>query len=169
MSASADRPFQGRLFSVRIDHTEQGDREIVEHPGSVAVIALDPDGRVALVRQHRQPAGHSLLEIPAGLRDVAGEPPEGTARRELMEECGLEPGGLRHLGAYYTSPGFSDERQDLFLATGVRAADGAETDGEVDELTWVPLAEAVAGIMAGEFEDLKTAAAILLAARLRST
>jgi 8-oxo-dGDP phosphatase len=162
----AERPFKGKLFSVRVDETPKGRREVVEHPGSVSVVAVDDRGRVALVSQHRDAVGASLLEIPAGLRDQEGEDPAETARRELREECGLDAGDLQRLGSFYTSPGFTDERQEMYLATRLREADQAEADVDVDEVSWMPLEEAVARVVGGEIADLKTAAGILLAARI---
>lgn len=161
-----ERAFEGKLFSVRVDETAKGPREVAEHPGSVSVVAVDGRGRVALVSQHRHAAGRDLLEIPAGLRDQEGEDPAETARRELREECGQEAEDLQHLGSFFTSPGFTDERQEMYLATRLREADEAGTDADVDEVTWMPLEEAVARVLGGEIRDLKTATGILLAARL---
>jgi ADP-ribose pyrophosphatase len=96
------------------------DRDVVRHPGAVAVVPMADDGTVTLVRQYRSPVGRSVLELPAGTCDVAGEPPEETARRELVEEAGLEAARLRHLASAYNSPGYSDQVTTIFLATGLR-------------------------------------------------
>lgn len=117
--------FGGWLFSV--GHArftdpdgEPFDRFIVHHPGAVAVVPVDGGGTATLVRQLRPAVWHSLLEIPAGTCDVEGEPPEATARRELAEEAGLEADRMEELAAVYNTPGFSDQRTTIFLATGLR-------------------------------------------------
>lgn len=144
--------FQGRLIRLRVSHGH----EIVEHPGSVAILAVDAEERVVLTPQRRPAVSRSsLLEIPAGTRDEPDEAPQSTARRELEEETGLACRRLEHLGSYYPSPGYTSERQELYLALGVT---GTPRDVEL-----VPLAEAVARVARGEIEDLKTAFAILLA------
>ena len=92
------------------------DREVVEHPGAVSVVPIVDEGSAALlVRQFRAPLGLDLLEIPAGKRDVAGEPPELTARRELEEEVGMRAGRLEKLAEFYNSPGFCDEHSFVFM------------------------------------------------------
>jgi ADP-ribose pyrophosphatase len=96
------------------------ERDIVRHPGAVAVVPLHDDGTVTLVRQYRAAIDGELLEIPAGKRDVQDEPPEITARRELAEEVGLEADRLELLSEFYNSPGFADERAFVFLGTGLR-------------------------------------------------
>jgi ADP-ribose pyrophosphatase len=93
------------------------ERDVVHHPGAVSAVPLLEDtGEVIMVRQYRAAVDAALLEIPAGKRDVAGEPPEQTARRELVEEIGMEAGRLEWLGEFYNSPGFSDEYSYLYLA-----------------------------------------------------
>jgi ADP-ribose pyrophosphatase len=91
-------------------------REVVRHPGAVIVVALEGDG-VWLVRQYRAAVDREVLELPAGKRDVAGEPPDETARRELVEEVGRRASLLRYLGRFYNSPGFTDEETFCYLAT----------------------------------------------------
>jgi ADP-ribose pyrophosphatase len=117
--------FRGWLFTV--GHArftdpdgEPFDRFVVHHPGAVAVAPVDDAGMVTLVRQLRPAVWESVLEIPAGTCDVAGEPPEETARRELAEEAGLVADRLERLAAVYNTPGFSDQRTVIFLATGLR-------------------------------------------------
>ena len=150
---SDDYVFQGRLISVRVTDRH----EIVEHPGSVAILAIDPDGRLVLTPQPRPAIGRSrLLEIPAGTRDVEDEAPPATARRELEEETGLICTRLEHLGSYYPSPGYTNERQELYLALGVT---GVPREAEL-----VTLADAVGMVARAEIQDLKTAFAIMLAA-----
>jgi ADP-ribose pyrophosphatase len=117
------RRYEGSLITVATATISGPDgatfeREIVHHPGAVSMVALVDDGTaVLLVRQFRAAAGTELLELPAGKRDVSGEPPEETARRELEEEIGLRPGRLEPLARFYNSPGFSDEYSTVFLAS----------------------------------------------------
>ena len=141
-------------------------RDVVHHRGAVAVVAVDGD-EVVLLRQYRTPVEGELLEIPAGTRDVSGEDPAGTARRELAEEAGLACESLEELGTFFNSPGFCDERSHLFLATGLspvpRRPDGAEEEWMTVER--VTLQEAEAMIDRGEIRDAKTIIGVLLALR----
>ena len=141
-------------------------RDIVHHRGAVAVVAVDGD-QVVLLRQYRSPVEAELLEIPAGTRDVAGEDPAGTARRELAEEAGLACESLDELGVFYNSPGFCDELSHLFLATGLsevpREPDGAEEEWMTVER--VALDEVEAMIDRSEIRDAKTIIGLLLALR----
>ena len=106
---------------------EQFTRDIVRHPGAVAVVPVTRRGTVVLVRQYRAPVDRELLEVPAGTRDVPGEPAVATAARELQEETGLQAGRLEHLCTFYNSPGFCDEETVLFLATDLQTVpDGRE-------------------------------------------
>ena len=145
---------------------ERMTRDVVHHRGAVAVVAVDGDD-VVLLRQYRTPVEDELLEIPAGTRDVGGEDPAGTARRELAEEAGLACESLEELGTFYNSPGFCDELSHLFLATGLspvpREPDGAEEEWMTIER--VGLDEAVAMIERGEIRDAKTIIGLLLAQR----
>ncbi len=158
---------RGRYLSLRVDTIERadgsrGEREIVGHPGAVAVVAVDRAERIALVRQFRLAAGTSLLEIPAGTLDVdeAGlvEDPDEAARRELEEETGLRARSWRRLGAFWTAPGFATERMHLYLATDLEvAADrlGPDADERL-EVVWLPYAEALEAALAGEISDAKS-------------
>jgi ADP-ribose diphosphatase len=139
---------------------EENGKEIVDHPGSVAVVAIDVEERLWLVRQWRQPARKQLLELPAGVRE-AGESALETAQRELAEECGLVGGDWRQVAHAWTTPGFVREEMTIFVATGVRA-DGEQDldDGEEVEIVHWPAAEI--GARLGEIEDLKTLAGLLL-------
>jgi 8-oxo-dGDP phosphatase len=160
---------RGRIVTLRRDTVQmpdgaQADREVVQHPGAVAVVAIDDDSQVLLIRQYRHPAGALLWEIPAGLRDVAGEPLVETARRELLEEAGCRASDWRVLVDYLSSPGISTERLRVFLARDLTVVPEAER-GYVPEheeayltVAWVPLEEAVRGALSG---DLHNGVAIL--------
>ena len=176
---SSAEPFRGRLITVRTDKVRMPDnnlaeRELVIHPGAVAVLALDDASQVLLIRQYRHPVGRLLWEIPAGLRDVAGEPPWATARRELLEEAGYRARDWRVLADYYTSPGFSTERLRVFLARDLEFVPEAERDfiPEAEEaqllIAWLPLDEAVRKVFAGDLHNGVAALAILAAYAARS-
>lgn len=141
-------------------------RDIVHHPGAVAVVAIDGD-EVILVRQYRAALHADLVEIPAGKRDVEGEPPEVTAARELEEEVGLRPRGLDLLTGFHNSVGFCDEYVHIFLATEFDAVETAHDGPEEAHMTierW-SLDDAVAGTTDGRITDAKTQIGILTAAR----
>lgn len=170
---------RGRYLSLRLDTIERADgsrseREIVGHPGAVAIVAVDRDERLALVRQFRLAAGEVLLEIPAGTLDLVEgrlEDPEVAARRELEEETGLRAGRWRRLGAFWTAPGFATERMYLFLATDLEAASdrlGPDADERL-ELVWLPYPDVLRAALAGEIEDAKSLVGIFWYGWLRST
>lgn len=153
--------FRGSLLRVEVARWPDREREIVRHPGAAAVVALTTGDRVVLVRQLREAAGEELLEIPAGILDVEGEPPRDTARRELREETGYRTDAVEPLGRIHTSPGFTDERIELFLAR-------AEREGRPEpgiEVVTLPFAEAVAAVEEGSITDAKTVVGLLLADR----
>jgi ADP-ribose pyrophosphatase len=167
----------GTYLELRVDTIERLDgsrheREVVGHPGAVAVIALDDEQRVLLVRQWRLPAGEALLEIPAGTLD---REPDGSieshalaAPRELEEETGYRAASWEHLGSFWTAPGFATEFMHLYLATGLTPADEnrlGPDDDEALELSRLPLADAVAMAARGEFRDAKTLLALLWVGR----
>jgi len=154
----ADYAFRGQLISVRVVQTPRGTREIVEHPGAVAVLVQDPEGRVLLVRQGRPAAGRELWEIPAGKLEP-GEPPEQAARRELREETGLIAETLVPLGVIYSTPGYSNEVIHLFLAQGVAGEPRAAS--EVSAVQFFSRKEIAELARAGE-GDGKTLAALAL-------
>jgi ADP-ribose pyrophosphatase len=170
---SSTRPYRGRRISLRIDEVERADghrttREIVEHPGAVAILAWDA-ARLAMVRQWRHATNRSLLEVPAGTLDP-DEPPAEAARRELAEEVGIAAATWEAGPRFYTAPGFCDELMHLFLATDLRpAAAGAAADADEQiEASWLTLDEALVACDDGSIEDAKTMAAIgWLARRLR--
>jgi ADP-ribose pyrophosphatase len=151
------------LISLTVERWGEHEREIVEHPGAVAVVAVDKDGRVALVRQLREPARKELLELPAGGLEP-GEEPLDCARRELGEETGLHGGEWRELASFYTTPGFCRERMHVFLATGVEEGEARPRDDERMEVVRWLRSEIEAGL--GSIEDAKTLAGLLLYLRL---
>jgi ADP-ribose pyrophosphatase len=170
---------RGRLVTVRTDKVrtpddELAERDVVVHPGAVAVLALDDAQQVLLIRQYRHPVGRLLWEIPAGLRDVSGEPLWATGRRELLEEAGYRARDWRVLADYYTSPGFSTERLRVFLARDLEFVPEAERDfvPEAEEaqllVAWLSLDEAVRTVFAGELHNGVAALAILAAYAARS-
>lgn len=165
---------RARIVTLRSDLVRMPDgteaaRDVVEHPGAVAVLALDDAGRVLLIRQYRHPVAAALWEIPAGLRDVPGEAAAVTAERELLEETGYRAADWRVLADFFTSPGFSTERLRIFLARRVSEVPAAEreyvpADEEADlTVAWVPLDAAVSSFLAGQLHNGVTAAGILSA------
>lgn len=139
--------------------------EVIRHPGASAVAAVDDAGAVVLIRQYRHAAGGYVWELPAGVLDQAGEPPEACAARELREETGLVARELTALGTIFTTPGFTDERIHLFLARGLTEEASARGDDEdIAEVARVPLPEALARVQRGEIVDGKTIAGLHLAA-----
>lgn len=163
--------FDGKLLKVRADRVRlpngsESVREVVAHPGAVAMVPLTDEGKVIFVRQWRYPAGKALLEIPAGTLEP-DEEPLACAGRELAEEIGRRPERLEPLGSFFLAPGYSSERIHLFLATGLQPA-AAEADAdETIEVEEIPLAEAVAMAADGRLEDAKSIAGVLLAAQRR--
>jgi len=135
----------------------------VRHPGAAAVVPLDADGSLLMVRQYRHTVGGWLLEVPAG-KLSPGEDPAACAHRELEEEAGVRAATLRELGSIFVSPGFCDERIWLFLATGLAASEQRLEADEVLSVERVPLAEAERRALDGELVDAKSTVAILRAA-----
>ena len=156
--------FRGRIISVRQDEVTlpNGGRvtlDVVHHPGAAAIVAVDADDTVALLRQFRHAVGGYIWEVPAGtLGD--GEAPADCARRELEEETGLVAAQWTPLGSIITTPGFCDERIHLFLARDLRTTAAALEDDEVLTVSRVPLARALEMIVGGEIEDAKSIAAL---------
>lgn len=150
--------YDGYVWSVRKDaleiHGATVERDVLIHPGAVAVVAIDENDRVLLIRQYRHPIAMTVFEPPAGLLDVTGEPPLTTARRELAEEAGYEAADWRVLVDFFNSPGGSSEAIRVYLARGLHArAEGRIHTGEAEEAylprAWVPLEDAVALVLAG--------------------
>jgi ADP-ribose pyrophosphatase len=170
---------RGRYLTFRIDTIERADgsratREIAGHPGAVAILAIDDQDRVLLVRQFRVAVGEALLEVPAGTLDVAAdgsiEAPELAAPRELEEETGMRAASWRLVASFYTAPGFASELMHLYLATDLRPAVGDRLGPDEDEhllLERMPWRDAVAAAERGELRDAKTILALLWLARLR--
>jgi len=158
--------YRGRVVhlvveSITLPNGHELDLEVVRHPGASAVVALDDDDLVTLVRVYRHAAGGYLYEVPAGKLD--GELPDVCARRELAEEAGLEAGDWQSLGSIVTTPGFSNEIIHLFLARRLRAVPQQLEDSEVLTVERVPFARAVAMCGTGEIRDAKSICALLRA------
>lgn len=137
-------------------------REVVRHPGAVAVLPV-VDGAVVLIRQYRAPVDAEVLELPAGKLDVPGEDPEVAAARELQEEIGYLPGRLEPLAAFYTGPGFTDEHMRVYVATGCTptAARPHGPEERAAEIVHIPVDDLPALIAAGEVADAKTLVGLL--------
>lgn len=144
------------------------ERDIVHHGGAVVVVPLDGDGNVILVHQYRTAIGREILEVPAGKRDVDGEAPDRTARRELAEEVGRKAARLDPLAEFYNSPGFADEYTYLYLARDLTEVplDRQGHEEQVMEVVTVPLGEALGLIDRGEIIDAKTIIGLTLTERL---
>ena len=169
---------RGRYLEFRVDTIERADgsggtRDVVGHPGAIAVLALDGDRRLLLVRQWRIPAAQAMLEIPAGTLDVhdgVTEDPDLAARRELEEETGHRAATWRKLSEFWTAPGFATELMHLYLATGLAGADGDDRlspdEDERLELRRVSIPDALAMVDTGEIIDAKTILGVLWLDRL---
>jgi ADP-ribose pyrophosphatase len=174
---ATEQVYDGRIISLQRDTVAMpggGDsvREVVTHPGAVAVVALDDDDRVVLIRQFRHAVRAHLWELPAGLRDADGEPPLETARRELAEEVLLSAGRWSLLATSLNSPGFSDELVQIYLAeqlSEVARPDGFVVEHEEADLTVerVPLADAVQRVFDGGIRNSSAVIGILAAAQVR--
>jgi ADP-ribose pyrophosphatase len=164
-----DEKFNGKIIRVSVDEVRLPNgnvaaMEMVRHVGAAAVVPLDANGDVLLVRQYRYAAGGWLLEIPAGKLEP-GEPPEDCAVREVEEEVGVRPEDVRPLGWIWTAPGFTDEKIRLYLATGLKPARQALENDEVLSVVRVPLERAVGMALSGEISDAKSVAGLLRAKR----
>lgn len=162
---SSKTVYQGRIIQVLEDQARLPDgktagREVVLHPGGVAILALDGDGQVALVRQYRYPLHRLLLELPAGKLDE-GEDHRPAALRELSEETGLEAGELTYLGYIYVSPGFCDEALHMYLARDLTRSEQHPDEDEFLDVVTLPFDALVEQVMSGEITDAKTVATVL--------
>lgn len=160
----------GKIFALRADRVRMPGgtivtREVVEHYGAVAIVAMDADCRIPMVYQYRHALGRRLWELPAGLLDVGGEAPHLTAARELREEAGVRAETWQVLVDLDSTPGFSDESVRVFLATGLTDVDRPEAHDEEADLTvsWYPIAEAVQRIFSGDIVNSLAVAGILAA------
>jgi ADP-ribose pyrophosphatase len=162
--ASFRRAFEGKLLDVVVEDWDGREREIIEHPGSTAVVAVDREGCVTLVKQLREPARKRLLELPAGTLEE-GEEPLASAQRELGEEVGLRGGRWHELAAFYTTPGFCRERMHVFLAEDVERGEARPQEDEAFEVVRWRVDEIEQRL--DEIEDAKTIAGLLLYVRHR--
>jgi ADP-ribose pyrophosphatase len=157
--------YAGRVVTLRRKHLRQPDgrvllREVVEHAEGAAVVAIDRDGQVLLVRQSRPAIGSSVLELPAGLVDP-GESAEQCALRELSEETGFAAASIVPLVSFYSSPGFCTELLHIFSASDLRPSSGTRDEEEEIELVRLPLEHAIEQVLHGEISDAKTVAGLL--------
>jgi ADP-ribose pyrophosphatase len=170
---STKRIYSGRIVTLDLCEVELPDgqhqqREIIRHPGAVALIVLDDQSHVLLVRQFRSASAQVMSEIPAGILN-ANEVPLNAAIRELQEETGYKPGKIEPLGGFYTAPGYTTEYIHLFVATNlIESRLPADVD-EFIEVDHVTLSDAITMIEHGEIEDAKTIIALLMYARHQST
>jgi ADP-ribose pyrophosphatase len=151
--------YDGKLIDVTVERWGEHEREIVEHPGAVAIVAVDRDGMVTLVRQRREAVRAELAELPAGTLEE-GETPLECARRELEEETGLTGGTWRKAATFYTTPGFCRERMHLFFARDLDRGSANPADDEELELVRCHVDDLASYV--GELEDAKTLAGLLL-------
>jgi ADP-ribose pyrophosphatase len=163
--------YEGRVWDVRNDTLRYGGGEImrqyVDHPGAAAVVALDEHERVLLIQQYRHPIRNRDWEIPAGLLDVAGESPLETAQRELIEEADLSAADWQPLVSVFTTPGGNDEVVHLFLArdlTPIGEAHAREAEEADIRVEWLPLQDAVTGVLEGRMRNGILAVGVLAAA-----
>ena len=163
---SEDEMFRGLIFAVnrlhvRLPSQELQDRDVIRHPGAVAVVALTDDGNIVLVRQWRSALGRITLEIPAGKLE-AGEDAERAAARELLEETGVVPKKLEHLTSIAPAPGYSDELIHLYMATQLEFRSAQPDEDEFVHMELVPLSRLIDEVLDGRIEDAKTIIAALV-------
>ena len=162
---SSDRAFAGKLVAVRVDRVRlpsgrEATREVVEHPGAVAILPVLEDGRLVLVRQYRYAVDRALLEVPAGTREP-DESPEACAVRELKEEVGFAAATVEELARFFVSPGWCNEELIVYRATGLRDVGAAPEQDENLEIVRIDPADAPELMRRGEIGDAKTMTAIL--------
>lgn len=162
-----EKIYEGKMINLRIDTVELPDkkyskREIIEHPGAVGILPITDDGSMILVRQFRKAVEKNLLEIPAGKIEIYEEPKE-TALRELSEETGYTPQKMEYLFEFYTSPGFSDEKIYLFLATDLLKGEANPENDEYIEIEKIKIEDLVDMVKKGKINDSKTIIGIYFA------
>lgn len=169
-TTSSETLYTGKIFALRRDQVQmpggkEVTREVVEHFGAVAVVAMDDDDNIVMVYQYRHPFGRRLWELPAGLLDVHGEAAHLTAARELQEEAGLQAASWRVLVDLDSTPGFSDESVRVYLATELTPVDRPEAHDEEADMTlqWYSLQEAAHKVLSGEIVNAIAVAGILAA------
>ena len=164
--------YVGKIFALRADEVRMpggntARREVVEHYGAVAILAMDNDGNIVMVYQYRHPVGRRLWELPAGLLDKPGEDPEEAARRELLEETGFAATTWTRLGSTWSSPGITGEVIHLYLAQGLAPADRGDFEAAHEEadmrLYWLPLDHLLTGVLSATIADAPVVNAVLLA------
>ncbi|HJV45906.1 MAG TPA: NUDIX hydrolase [Bacillota bacterium] len=156
--------YQGKIISVHLEQVElpngkQASREIVRHPGAVAIVAITEDGRIVMVRQFRKPLDQTIFEIPAGKLEK-GEDPLACAKRELIEETGYSAQEMKAIVSFYTSPGFADEFIYIYEAKGLTVGEATPDEDEFVDLHLLTLEEAMDKITSGEIIDAKTVFAV---------
>lgn len=168
---STKRLYRGKVLALDLDEVEEPGgvrvtREVVRHSGSVAVVAVQDDDRIVLVRQYRHPVGEMVWELPAGRLDE-GESPEEAAQRELQEEIGYRARDLQKIAFFYTTPGFCDEAMHVFRGTGLEPAKKPGDEDERIEVQAFAWPDLEAMIERGEIREGKTLVALLLELRRR--
>ena len=173
-TTSSETLHTGKIFALRKDRVRMPGgkivtRDVVEHYGAVAIVAMDDEGRIPMVYQYRHAFGRRLWELPAGILDVNGEAAHLTAARELREEAGLQAQTWQVLVDLDSSPGFSDESVRVYLATGLTQVRRPEAHDEEADMTlqWYPIAEAVSRVFSGEIVNALAVAGILAAYAVR--
>lgn len=163
--------FKGKLLDVRCDRVKLPDgheaiREYIIHPGAVVIVAVQDNGELLFERQHRYPMGRAILELPAGKIDP-GEAILNTATRELLEETGHSATDWRYLGVMHPCVGYSDERIEIFMASGLRRESGQKLDhGEFLDVLSMSLTDALEAVRSGEITDAKTITALFWAEKV---
>ena len=167
---SSRRLYEGAVVRLRVDRVRmpsgrEAVREVVEHRGTVTIVAVNGEGQVLLVRQYRHPTGRSLLELPAGTLEK-DEKPEACAARELEEETGFRAGRVQRLGGFFLAPGYSTEYIQAYLVTDLEPGSAGGDEDEDIQVLALPLAEVLRMVETGELEDAKSLASLLLYLRL---
>lgn len=169
---TSDVVYDGKVVKLRIDAVRLPNgriarREIVRHPGAVAIVPIDAEGKIVMVKQYRYAAGRVLLEIPAGTLEL-GEPPEVCAIRELQEETSFKPGRIEKIGGIYVAPGYTTEFIHLYRATNLTPSRLEMDDDEQIEVLHLSMEDVLARIKSGEIADGKTISGVLLVKELYS-